>query len=85
MDPRHAQIQAFLSRGDRRIGKTVELAAVHGGSLGAWRRAIKESGIKFDSYLQERDFDDPLPWDNIDVGLKKEYLVKEAKSFKMIV
>jgi radical SAM superfamily enzyme YgiQ (UPF0313 family) len=85
MDPRHAQIQAFLSRGDRTISKTMELAAAYGGGLGAWRRAIKESSIKLDDYLLERSFDDPLPWDNIDVGLKKEYLVKEAKNFKMIV
>jgi len=84
MDPRHAQIQAFLSRGDRRIGKTVELAAVYGGSLGAWRRAIKETGITLDSYLRERNFDEPLPWDNINVGLNKGYLIREAERFKNV-
>jgi len=85
MDPRHAQIQAFLSRGDRRIGKTVELATVYGGSLGAWRRALKETGIILNSYLQERNFNEPLPWDNIDVGLDKSHLIREANSYKSIV
>ncbi len=84
MDPRHAQIQAFLSRGNRQIGKTVELASFYGGNLGAWRRAMKESDIKLDSYLRELNFDEPLPWRNIDVGLEKGYLFKEAKKFRML-
>jgi radical SAM superfamily enzyme YgiQ (UPF0313 family) len=85
MDPRHAQIQAFLSRGDRRIGKTVELAAVYGGSLGAWRRAIKETDVRLDGYLHEKSLDEPLPWDNIDVGLNRKFLIREAESLKRIV
>jgi len=85
MDPRHAQIQAFLSRGDHRIGKTIELAAVYGGSLGAWRRAMKETSIMLDGYLRERNFDESLPWDGIDVGLNKGYLIREAERFKNVV
>jgi radical SAM superfamily enzyme YgiQ (UPF0313 family) len=85
IDPRHAQIQAFLSRGGREIGNTVELAAVYGGGLGAWRRAMKETGIKIESYLREKNFDEPLPWDNINVGLDKRDIVKEAESFKSFV
>jgi radical SAM superfamily enzyme YgiQ (UPF0313 family) len=85
IDPRHALIQAFLSRSGREIGKTVELAAVYGGGLGAWRRAMKETGIKIESYLREKNFDEPLPWDNINVGLNKRDLVKEAESSRSFV
>jgi radical SAM superfamily enzyme YgiQ (UPF0313 family) len=84
MEPRHAQIQAFLSRGDRGIGRTVELAAIQGGGLGAWRRAMKETGIRLENYLREKKIDERLPWDGINVGLSKRYLVKEAESFKRI-
>ncbi|MEM3014336.1 MAG: radical SAM protein [Candidatus Bathyarchaeia archaeon] len=85
LDPRHAQIQALLSLGDRKIGKIVELSALYGGSLGAWRRAMKETGITFSKYIQGKNFDDPLPWDNIDVGISKKLLINEAKKFKNIV
>ena len=69
LDPRHAQIQAFLSLGDRRIGKVVELVARYHGGLGAWRRAMKECRVSIDSYTRERSLEEPLPWDMIDVGL----------------
>jgi radical SAM superfamily enzyme YgiQ (UPF0313 family) len=82
MEPRHAQIQAFLSRGDRGIGKTVELAAIYGGGLGAWRRAMKETGIRLENYLREKKFDEHLPWDSINVGINKRYLAKEAERFR---
>jgi radical SAM superfamily enzyme YgiQ (UPF0313 family) len=85
MEPRHAQIQAFLSRGDRGIGKTVELAAIYGGGLGAWRRAMKETGIVLEDYLREKKFDERLPWDSISVGLNKRYLSREAESFKRTI
>jgi len=85
MDPRHAQVQALLSLGDRQIGKTIELASLYGGSLGAWRRAMKETNVSFDKYLQERNFDDPLPWDKIDVGISRKQLVMEAEKIRNIV
>lgn len=85
IDPRHAQIQAFLSLGGREIGRTIELAAVYGGGLGAWRRAMKETEICLETYLREKDVDEPLPWDIIDVGIDKKALVREAESFRGFV
>ncbi len=85
IDPRHAQIQAFLSLGGREIGRTVELAAVYGGGLGAWRRAMKETGIRRETYLREKDFGEPLPWDGINVGLDKKDLLREAERFRGFV
>lgn len=77
LDPRHAQIQALLSLGDREIGKTVELAARHGGGLGAWRRALKESNVSLEKYTQRKEVSEPLPWDHIRTGLNKRFLIEE--------
>jgi len=67
LDPRHARIQAFLSQGDRRIGKVIELVARYHGGLGAWRRAMKECGVSVESYTRGKSVEEPLPWDTIDV------------------
>ena len=69
LDPRHARIQAFLSLGDRRIGRVIELVARYHGGLGAWRRALRESGISVEEYLGKKSVEEPLPWDTIDVRL----------------
>jgi radical SAM superfamily enzyme YgiQ (UPF0313 family) len=82
LDPRRARIQAFLSLGDRKIGRVVELAARYGGGLGSWRRAMKECGVSLDSYMCKKRFEEPMPWDKIDVGLSRAHLLREAKRYK---
>ncbi len=46
LDLRGARVQAALSIGDRSLGKVIQAAATYGG-YGGWRRAEKESGIRF--------------------------------------
>ncbi|MCW4020480.1 MAG: radical SAM protein [Candidatus Bathyarchaeota archaeon] len=82
LDPRHAQIQAFLSHGDRRIGKVIELVARSEGGLGAWRRAMRECGVSLESYTQEKDVEAPIPWGRISVGSSRRYLLKEATELR---
>jgi len=77
LDPRRAQIQAFLSLGDREVGKVVELVARYGGGLGAWRRALKESKVSLDKYIGRKEVDKPLPWDHIHIGLNRRFLIEE--------
>jgi len=67
LDPRHAQIQALLSLGDREIGKIIEFVARHGNGLGTWRRALKEYGINLERYISEKDSEESLPWEKIKV------------------
>ena len=67
LDPRHAQIQALLSLGDRKVGRAIEFVARHGGGLGTWRRAFKECGINLERYIGEKNPRDPMPWDKIRV------------------
>jgi len=65
LDPRHVQIQALLSLGDREVGRAIEFVARRGGGLGTWRRALKECGIILERYIGEKDPEEPMPWDNI--------------------
>ncbi|MCP4112359.1 MAG: radical SAM protein [Desulfobacteraceae bacterium] len=78
--PRHARIQALLSRGDRRVGDILSAALFYNGN---WARTLKESDVSPDYYIhRERDTDELLPWDFIDHGIKKSFLEQEFKKAK---
>jgi radical SAM family uncharacterized protein len=73
--PKWEYVQALLSRGDRRIGKLLEGAHGNGGN---WKKAAHDAGIDTDFYVhRRRGFDEVLPWDYIDIGVRKEYLKNE--------
>jgi radical SAM superfamily enzyme YgiQ (UPF0313 family) len=73
--PKWEYIQALLSRGDRRIGKLIQAAHAQSGD---WKRAAKEIGMDMDFYVyRRRAFEEVLPWDFIDIGVRKEYLKTE--------
>ncbi len=73
--PKWNYVQALLSLGDRRVGEI--LLAVHrlGGN---WMRALREVSINPDFYVyRQKDADEVLPWDIIEVGIRKKHLVRE--------
>ena len=71
---RHAEIQGFFARGDRRVGQTLPLLA-EGANLKA---ACRQAGIDPAFYLhRERGADELFPWDIIQQGVKRSYLRKE--------
>lgn len=73
--PKWEYIQALLSRGDRRIGELIRHAHAHGGD---WRKAAKDMDMTMNFYVsRKREFNEALPWDFIDIGVRKEYLRKE--------
>ena len=73
--PRWAYIQALLSRGDRRTAQL--LAAAHENN-GNWAKTLKASVINPDFYAyRERPLDEILPWDFIDHGINKAFLIEE--------
>ena len=89
-DPKKSQVEAALSRGDRRVGA----ALVEARRLGArfdewsehfdyerWRRAFEAAGIDLDSCAR-REFagSDVLPWEPVDVGRSKESLWTEYQA-----
>jgi len=65
LDPRHVQIQALLSLGDREVGRAIEFVARHGVGLGTWRRALKEYRINLEKYTGKKDPEEIMPWSKI--------------------
>ena len=88
-DAETSLIEAVLSRGDRRVADAIELVWRRGGRLDAWSdyfsferwmQAFSDAGIDPDFYaLRERSVDEPLPWDMIDVGVRKAHLIRERE------
>lgn len=80
-------IEGIISRGDERVGDIV-LSAYHKGCrLDAWEdhiqkekwfEAIKESGFDVQTLLSEKDISETLPWDDISMGVSKNFLKNEA-------
>ncbi len=88
-DARTGRIEAILAKGDRRQSKAI-YAAVKAGqrldgwdeffSYDAWIKAFTDVGLDPDFYACRKiPFDEILPWDHIDCGVTKEFLVREAK------
>ncbi len=73
--PRWAYIQALLSRGDRRTAQLLSAAHENNGN---WPKTLKASVINPDFYVyRERPLDEILPWDFIDHGINKTFLIEE--------
>ena len=82
-------VEAVLSRGDRRLGPVIEEVWRSGGRLEAWSDyfdyqrwmdALDKFGLSADFYAcRERSTDEILPWDVIDVGVRKEHLKRERE------
>ena len=82
-------VEAVLSRGDRRLGPVLEEVWRNGGRLEAWTdyfsfarwmQAMEKFGLDPDFYAsRERSVDEVLPWDMIDVGVRKAHLVHERE------
>lgn len=71
---RHAELQGFLSRGDRRVGRTLPLLA-NGASL---KQACRTLDIDPGFYLhRERAAEELFPWDIIAQGMDSRHLRKE--------
>lgn len=81
-------LEAVFARGDRRLCKVLELACEKGFhfdgwgdcfSLENWLELFKECNIDPDFYAtRQRNFDEILPWDFLDYGVTKDYLIKEC-------
>ena len=88
-DPQTSYIEATLSRGDRRMGKVIENVWRSGGRLEAWTdyfsfdrwmQAVDNAGVDPTFYAhRERCKDEVMPWDVVDVGVRKEHLWHEKE------
>ena len=93
-DSRRSIIEGLLARGDRRLGALLlrvrELGAMFDAwdehfSLERWEGALRDCGMPWDdpagpnSPLRERAEDEALPWDHIDCGVSKRFLLEERR------
>ncbi|MBR9988071.1 MAG: radical SAM protein [Desulfosarcina sp.] len=75
--PRWAYLQGVIARGDRRVADILSLAHANHGN---WPQTFKASPVNPHFYVQrERDPDERFPWDFIDNGLDKAYLLNEYR------
>ena len=75
--PKWNYVQALLSLGDRRVGKILLRVHQEGGN---WPHALKTGEPHPDFYVyRQKDPAEILPWDFIDHGVSREFLLKEAQ------
>lgn len=82
-------VEAVFARGDRKLCKALlkahEKGMIFDGwgdffSLDKWLEVFAECGIDPAFYAnRQREFDELLPWDHIDYGIKKSFLIEECK------
>ena len=87
--PDLSRLEAVFARGDRRLGPVIETAVRNGARLDGWDEyfnyakwydAFRQCGVEEDFYTT-RGFgeDEVLPWDTIDVGVRKKFLLRERQ------
>ena len=85
-----SMIEGVFARGDRRLGKILLAAWKKGARMDAWdeqfkldvwHEAFDEAGFDpiAEFALRERGTDELLPWAMIDVGLRREFLLRERE------
>ncbi|MDD6169548.1 MAG: TIGR03960 family B12-binding radical SAM protein [Lachnospiraceae bacterium] len=80
-------LEGIFARGDRRIGQALVKAYEKGCIFDAWSEffdnskwleTFEELGIDTDFYtMRERDREEVFPWDFIDAGVTKEFLLRQ--------
>ena len=86
--PETSALEGVFSRGDDRLPGVIARAFRNGARFDAWteafrpdawKRAFEEEGVDPLEYLRERDPRDPLPWDFVDAGIDREFLLSERR------
>jgi radical SAM family uncharacterized protein/radical SAM-linked protein len=88
-NPEVSFLEGIFARGDRRLASLLEVAYKKGCkfdgwsdkfSFALWKEAIAEAGVDFDFFtVRRRDIHEALPWDHIDTGVNKRFLIEEWK------
>ncbi|MDL2232803.1 TIGR03960 family B12-binding radical SAM protein [Ruminococcaceae bacterium OttesenSCG-928-L11] len=84
-----SMLEAVLARGDRRLCAVVEGAWKRGSRLDSWSEfydptrwdeAMAEQGLDYSFYAnRRRDYDEISPWNHLDYGVSKQFLIRENK------
>ena len=89
-DSATSYMEGVLARGDRRLSRVIETAFKKGCkfdswseyfSLEKWLEIFKECGIDPDFYTaRRREYDEIMPWEHLDYGVSKSFLISENKA-----
>lgn len=85
-------MEAVVARGDRRIGKVIYDAWKNGAKFDGWaehfkfdiwKDAMESNNLDIHFYAnRERDYEEVFPWDHIEVGVSKKFLIRENDKSK---
>lgn len=85
-------LEGVFARGDRKLCDVIEKAYRNGCTFDSWddkfnfegwMNAFDECNISPDFYTKrKREYDEILPWDHINSGIKKSFLIKENEKAK---
>ncbi len=88
-DSRVSFLEGVFARGDRRLGAVIERAVQLGCkfdgwdecfNLDLWLQAFKDCGVDPAFYAnRQREFTELLPWEHLDYGITKEFLIEQDK------
>ena len=88
-DAKTTIIEGLLARGDRKISKVLEKVYEAGGIYDAWTeffdydkwlQALADTNLSLDFYVyRQRSLEEILPWDFIDAGVTKKFMLREYK------
>lgn len=91
-NPEASLVQAFIARGDEKVGQVIERVYEQGGvfqewsdffKFSVWQEACAKSEVDPAVYLEKKPVDVSLPWDFVDVGVTKDFLIQEYRRAQM--
>ena len=87
-----SSLEGVFARGDRRLCNVIRQAYESGCMYGAWseyfhydkwKKAFEDNNLDMEFYIRrERAEDELFPWDFIDIGVTKEFMLKEYHNSK---
>ncbi|MCT4612165.1 MAG: TIGR03960 family B12-binding radical SAM protein [Clostridia bacterium] len=87
-DSETSVLEGVFARGDRRLSKVIYEAFKMGSKYDAWgeffdmerwNAAFENAGLTKEFYVAKREYEEILPWDIIDIGVTKKFLINESK------
>ncbi len=91
-DSKTSLLEAVFARGDRKLSKVLALALEEGCKFDGWMEhfdfdrwmsVFEKANIDLTFYAnRRREYDEVLPWDHIDVGVSKQFLIRENENSK---
>ncbi len=81
-------LEAVFARGDKRLAKVLVRAYELGAKFDGWsehfkwhvyKQAFEECDVDMQKYIGDWSTEEPLPWEFIDSGVSREYLLKQRE------